>query len=67
MVWLRDRQSTTNIQPQVEQILAAGKISRQEYLQLTTLMLSDYSITDEDRRQLNRIFDDVQASKIKLI
>jgi len=37
------RPSNLNIQPIVDQILLGGQLSRQEYLQLTTAILSDYN------------------------
>lgn len=61
------RPSSLNIQPIVDQILSGGQLSRQEYLQLTTAILSDYNVTDEERRQINFIFDEVQASRLTLV
>lgn len=51
----------------IEQILSAGQISRQEHLRLTSAMLSDFELTDEDRRNMNRIFDYIQANRLKII
>ncbi|HEY9798477.1 MAG TPA: hypothetical protein V6D30_22785 [Leptolyngbyaceae cyanobacterium] len=61
------RPSNLNIQPIVDQILLGGQLSRQEYLQLTTAILSDYNVTDEERRQINSIFDEVQTGRLKLV
>lgn len=61
------RQLKLTIQPLVEQILSEGQLSRQEYLQLTTAILSDYDVTDEQRRQINLIFDEVQTGRLKLL
>ncbi|MGQ4648578.1 hypothetical protein [Lyngbya aestuarii] len=61
------RQSNLNIQAKVDQILSEGQLARPEYLQMTTAILSDYNVTDEERRQINRIFDDVQAGRVKLV
>jgi hypothetical protein len=55
------------IKPMIEQILSAGQISRQEHLRLTSAMLSDFELTDEDRRNINRIFDYIQANRLKII
>jgi hypothetical protein len=55
------------IKPMIEQILSAGHISRQEHLRLTSAMLSDFELTDEDRRNMNRIFDYIQANRLKII
>ena len=61
------RPSSLNIQQIVDQILSEGQLSRQEYLQLTTAILSDYNVTDEERRQINFIFDEVQAGRLTLV
>ena len=61
------RPSNLNIQPIVDQILLGGQLSRQEYLQLTTAILADYNVTDEERRQINSIFDEVQTGRLKLV
>lgn len=61
------RPSSLNIQQIVDQILSGGQLSRQEYLQLTTAILSDYNVTDEERRQINFIFDEVQAGRLTLV
>lgn len=51
----------------VERIISAGQINRQEHLQLTSAILSDYKITDAERREINRIFDYIQIGRLKLI
>jgi hypothetical protein len=55
------------IKPAVEQILEAGQMSRQDHLQLTSAILSDPQMTDEERRQINRVFDYVQIGRLKLV
>lgn len=60
-------QLNLNIQLLVEKILSEGKLSRQEYLQMTRAILSDYNVTEEESRQINRIFDDVQTGSLKLV
>jgi hypothetical protein len=67
MAGIKERQSMLNVQQTVDQIMTASQLSRQEYLQLTTFILSDYNVNDEERRQINRIFDDVQIGKLKLV
>lgn len=51
----------------VEQILASGEMSRQQHLQLTSAMLADRQINEEDRRQINRVLDYIQTGRIKLV
>jgi hypothetical protein len=50
----------------VDRIVNLGEIRRQEYLRLSSEILSD-KITEEDRRQINRIFDYIQISRVKFI
>ncbi|MBD2577770.1 hypothetical protein [Oscillatoria sp. FACHB-1406] len=56
---------TPNIQQRVEGILEEARINRREYFQLVTLFLSDLSVTEEERRLLNIVFDRLQNSQIQ--
>lgn len=67
MVWTVQTHSGAAICDLVEQILSAGQISRQEHLQLASTILSDFHITEEERRQINRVFDFIQIGRLKLI
>lgn len=67
MVWTIQSKSGIVLRQMVDQIISAGQINRQEHLQLTSAILSDYSITDEERRQINRVFDYVQIGRLKLV
>lgn len=67
MAWTRERQPTLNVQQLIDRVYSTGQLSRLEYLQLTTAVLSDYHVTDEQGRQINRIFDEVQAGRLKLV
>lgn len=51
----------------IDLCLNSDRITRQEYLQLTSVILSNRNITEEDLVQLNRIFDRVQMGRIKII
>jgi hypothetical protein len=59
--------SNNTITPLVEQLLAAGEISRQEHLNLASMLLSGQRMTDKDRCQINRVFDYVQTGRLKLV
>ncbi|MBD2003882.1 MULTISPECIES: hypothetical protein [Cyanophyceae] len=67
MAWTRDRQPKEQIQHMVDRILSSGQLSLNEHLQLTTAILSDYNVTDGERRQINRIFDEIQTGRLKLV
>ncbi|NES81171.1 MAG: hypothetical protein F6K10_07045 [Moorea sp. SIO2B7] len=60
-------QSKQTITQMVNQILKDGNLSRQEYFQLVTLFLSDFSVTDEERAQINQVFDQLQMERLRFI
>ncbi|NEO40419.1 MAG: hypothetical protein F6J90_30395 [Moorea sp. SIOASIH] len=62
-----ERQSNLDIETMVNQMITRGQLSRQEYLQLTSAFLCDYNINDAERHQINRIFDNVQTGRVKLV
>lgn len=58
--------ATSHIEQSVNSILESGYLSRQEYFQLMNLFLSDFSVNDEQRSQMNRIFDELQRKRLQL-
>ncbi|MGB7443937.1 MAG: hypothetical protein WA919_22975 [Coleofasciculaceae cyanobacterium] len=67
MASIPQRQSNLDIHSMVEQILSTGQLNRQEYLQMTTAILSDYNVSDEERCLINRIFDETQIGRVKIV
>jgi hypothetical protein len=59
--------SNLTIYQKVDRIVASGKITRREHLVLTSAILSDDKISEEDRHQINRIFDYIQIGRLKFI
>jgi hypothetical protein len=51
----------------VERVLTSGQLSRREHLQLVSTILSDYKVTDEERSQINRVFDELQLGRLRLV
>jgi hypothetical protein len=51
----------------IERILETNEITPQEHLQIANVLLSGKNITDEDRRQINRIFELIQGDRIKIL
>lgn len=51
----------------IERILESNEITTQEHLQVANVLLSGKNITDEDRKQINRIFELIQSDRIKII
>jgi DNA integrity scanning protein DisA with diadenylate cyclase activity len=66
MVWAAQSKSSLSIQTITEQIIELGQLSRQEHLQLTSVMLSDSKLSNQDRRRINLIFDYLQTGRLKL-
>jgi hypothetical protein len=60
-------QWSQTIEQIADRILRNGQLSRLEHLHLVTAILSDYRVTDKERRQINLIFDELQAGRIKFI
>lgn len=67
MVWVTDRRPEFAIQSLIEQIVTSGQLSRREHVKLTSTILADYKITDEDRRYISRVLDYVQIGRLRLI
>lgn len=67
MVWTISKKANLNIAVLIEQIIANGKMNREEHLQLTSTILADDKITTEERCQINRVFDYIQTGRLKLV
>ena len=61
------KKSNLTIYQMVDRIVASGKIARREHLVLTSAILSDDKISEEDRHQINRVFDYLQIGRLKFI
>ncbi len=66
MVKDAQQRSLTNIPQLINQVINSGKLTRQEYMLLTIAMLSSQGISDTDRQQINRVFDNIQTAQIKI-
>ncbi len=55
------------IHQMIEEILEINEITTQEHLQIANILLSGKNITDDERRQINRIFELIQSDRIKII
>ena len=61
------KKSNLTISQMVDRIVTSGKIARREHLVLTSAILSDDKISEEDRHQINRVFDYLQIGRLKFI
>jgi hypothetical protein len=66
---MRTSQNKSNltIAQMVDRIVASGKIARREHLILTSAILSDDKISEEERYQINRVFDYIQIGRLHFI
>lgn len=60
-------QSNPTTKQLVERALTSGQLSRREHLQLVSTILSDYKVTDDERSQINRVFDELQLGRLRLV
>ena len=67
MVWITENSSTFAIQSLVKEIVTTGRLNRRDHLRLTSTLLADHKLTDEDRRHINRVLDYVQIGRLKLV
>lgn len=51
----------------IQRIIASEQLTRQDHLQLSSCLLSDQAMTDDRRRQINRILDYVQLKRYQII
>lgn len=56
-----------SVQAIVDQIVASGQMTRRQHLHLTSILLSNQMLTDEDRLQINRVLEYVQSGHLKLV
>ncbi len=67
MVRVGQIRSSASFKDTTDQILSAGQLNRQEYAQMTSLLLSNHKITAQERRMMNHIFDSIKEGTIKVI
>lgn len=67
MVSAAERQSSPALTGLVEQVIAAGQMNRSEHIQLTSALLADHFISDEERRRINRVLDYIQIGRLRLV
>ena len=67
MAGINQSLSSQTLNPIVDRIFNSGQLSRMEHLQLVTTFLSDYKVTDDERDQINHIFDDLQTGHLKIV
>jgi len=51
----------------VDSILSSNQMTRKQYLELMSVLLSGRDVTEEDCRKVNQVFDRVYMGRIRLI
>jgi hypothetical protein len=51
----------------VNRVLVAKQVTREEHLQLTSSLLSEQRVTDEDRHQISHILDEIRLGRLKVV
>lgn len=59
--------ATINIQQLCDRILSTQSLTRLDHMQLMSLCLSDALVTEDERRQINQILDDIQLAQLHFL
>ncbi|TVQ08983.1 MAG: hypothetical protein EA368_10435 [Leptolyngbya sp. DLM2.Bin27] len=51
----------------VSQCIRARQISQVQYQKLTGMVLADGRVDENERRQVNRLFDAIQSGRVKIV
>ncbi|MGA7936380.1 MAG: hypothetical protein WCA35_22690 [Kovacikia sp.] len=51
----------------VDRLISSRRMSHREYHQLCSLILSDNQIDEEERLQINRLFDAIQSGQLRVM
>ncbi|MBL1176135.1 hypothetical protein [Pantanalinema sp. GBBB05] len=66
---MRNVQAKANyvVKQLVNRVLVAKQVTREEHLQLTSSLLSEQRVTDDDRHQISHILDEIRLGRLKVI
>ncbi|MEO1402039.1 MAG: hypothetical protein AAFV72_12435 [Cyanobacteria bacterium J06635_1] len=51
----------------VDRLIVTKKISYQQYQDLSRMVMADGTVDEQERRQINRLFDAIQAGAVRII
>ncbi|MGQ9871042.1 hypothetical protein [Leptodesmis sp.] len=60
-------QGRLKVKQTLEHIFTSRQMTRQQHLQLASLLLCDRQISQEERLSINRLLHDVQTGTLKLV
>ncbi|NEQ49392.1 MAG: hypothetical protein F6K11_04550 [Leptolyngbya sp. SIO3F4] len=58
---------TNEVTQLVDQLIRAKRITYSQYQTLSTMVLADGTVDEQERRQINRLFDAIQAGAIRIV
>ncbi|MDV3352734.1 hypothetical protein D0962_24580 [Leptolyngbyaceae cyanobacterium CCMR0082] len=56
-----------NVVQLVDQLIRAKRITYTQYQSLSKMVLADGTVDEQERRQINRLFDAIQAGGIRIV
>lgn len=62
-----DNQSKMSVKQIVDRIVRSGKMSPQDHSLLIATVFNQGNFLEEERRQINRVFNHIQTGQVKLI
>lgn len=62
-----ESQTTLNVTQFVEKVIVSRQITYRQYHQLSAAILADGKVDEEERRQINRLFDAIQRGYVKIL
>ena len=51
----------------VEQLIRSKRITYPQYQSLSKMVLADGTVDEQERRQINRLFDAIQAGAVRIV
>jgi uncharacterized membrane protein YebE (DUF533 family) len=63
----QESQTTLNVTQFVENVIVSRQITYRQYHQLSAAILADGKVDEEERRQINRLFDAIQRGYVKIV
>ncbi|MEO1590595.1 MAG: hypothetical protein AAFU71_04795 [Cyanobacteria bacterium J06632_22] len=57
----------TDVKKLVDRLIVTKRISYAQYKQLSTMVLADGTVDEQERRQINRLFDAIQAGAVRIL
>ncbi|HEY9607306.1 MAG TPA: hypothetical protein V6C85_37215 [Allocoleopsis sp.] len=63
----QEKELTVDVSVVVEKIILSRQISYQQYHQLSAAILADGKVDEAERYQINRLFDAIQAGRVRIV